>query len=90
MRARIIARMTTHDTTTTRIGIADVVRITGLSQATIRRRVRSGTMPAGTFLGERRKWTLTEIEQWIAEEASRPRRGAANLRAAEDRGEAKP
>ena len=71
------------DETRARGGIADFARISGLSHSTINRYVKAGKAPAGVFIGERRKWFLDEIEAWVREQATRPRRGAANLQAGE-------
>ncbi len=68
-----------NETPRTRIGIADAERVTGLSRTTIDRKIRRGEFPPGVFIGERRKWFIDEIETWVREQASRPRRGAANL-----------
>lgn len=50
------------------LSIADVVRETSLSEATIRRKVRDGSFPRPRALGPLRKfWTEREVEQWKAE-----------------------
>lgn len=48
--------------------IADVVRETSLSEASIRRRIKEGTFPRPHPLGPLRKfWTEREVEAWKAE-----------------------
>lgn len=50
----------------------EVMARTGLSRVTIWRRVRAGTFPAPTELGENSiGWSAKEISEWLA---SRPRR----------------
>ena len=50
----------------------EVMARTGLSRTTIWRRVRAGTFPAPTELGENSiGWPASEITAWLA---SRPRR----------------
>lgn len=50
------------------IRMRDVLRMVGLSRATIYNRMRQGTFPAAVPLGDvARGWLRSEVEQWIAE-----------------------
>jgi predicted DNA-binding transcriptional regulator AlpA len=65
-----------------RLGIAELEARTGWHRTTIWRKYRAGLMPKPHFLGERRFWWLSDIEEWEREQMSRPRdarRGDANL-----------
>lgn len=62
----------------TRLGIRDLERRFSLHRRSIWSAIRRGDFPEGAILmGQKRTWTLAEVEAW---EASRPkRRGDANL-----------
>lgn len=47
-----------------RLGIRDLEVRTGRERSTIRRWIAAGKFPAPHFLGTRRCWLLSEIEQW--------------------------
>ena len=48
------------------VRLKEVAEITGLSNSTIRRRIKDGSFPAGFKLGPRaRGWRLSEIEEWM-------------------------
>lgn len=49
----------------------DVVRLTGLSKATVYREVKAGRFPAPIKLTSRRVgWKLTSIQRWVASRES--------------------
>jgi len=62
----------------TRVGIRDLERRFGLHRRSIWTAIRRGDFPEGVILfGQKRTWTLAEVEAW---EANRPhRRGDRNL-----------
>jgi len=50
------------------IRLPEVLRMVGLSRATIYNKIRAGTFPAAIPLGDVAVgWLRSEVEQWIAE-----------------------
>ncbi len=67
--------MTAHGTAgdkLVRLGIADVEHRLSVDRSTIWRWYRAGKFPAPHYIGDRRCWSLQEIEQWEAEQIARP------------------
>jgi len=54
------------------IRMREVLRMVGLSRATIYKRIKQGTFPAAVPLGDVAVgWLRAEVEQWITEQVSR-------------------
>ncbi len=65
----------------TRIGVRDLERRFGLHRRSIWSAIRRGDFPEGAILfGQKRTWTLAEVEAFEARQAARPQvRGDRNL-----------
>ncbi len=51
--------------------LPEVTSKTGLSEATICRRIKEGTFPKSIALGGRlRGWLASEVDQWVADRVS--------------------
>ncbi len=64
------------------VTISEAERMTTLERTTIWRKYKAGEFPQPRYIGERRVWPKSEIEEWLKAEMSRPRearRGARNL-----------
>jgi len=60
------------------IGIAEVVRRTGLSKSTIYRAEKEGAFPRRVQIGKRRvAFVEAEVDHWIAEQINAGKVGAA-------------
>lgn len=73
---------TPQTSATRRLRIAAVEQRTGFDRSTIFRKYKAGKFPAPHFIGERRAWFESEIEEWEREQMARPpeaRQGARNL-----------
>lgn len=56
------------------VRMREVLRMVGLSRATIYKRIKQGKFPAALPLGDGAVavgWLRSEVEQWIAEQVSR-------------------
>jgi predicted DNA-binding transcriptional regulator AlpA len=47
-------------------GISVVETMTGYERSTIRRKYRANQFPKPRYIGTRRMWLLSEVEEWIA------------------------
>lgn len=48
------------------IDAAEVMRRTGFSPATLHRKIAAGAFPAPTYVGRRKRWAASVIDDWFA------------------------
>lgn len=53
-----------------RLGTAQVIARLGITTRHLRRLVKAGRFPPGHYLGERRRWWLSEVQTWEAANTS--------------------
>ncbi len=55
------------------VGLAEVVKLTGLSEATVWREVRAGRFPQPLMISPRRRgWRLTDLLAWLGTRPTAP------------------